>query len=129
VLGKRFKKKGRISLNEKEVEEFLKEHPEMAGLVQFVARRLKNGQVGYWRIIPYTYFDPHPNQLKTWIALAETAYKNWGVKGLEHYKGKMIPHVAARNAEALKGKKFKKPTFEETLKKLKRLAKTIEISI
>jgi len=112
-------------LNEKEVAEFLKEHPEMTGLVQFVARRLKNGRVGYWRTTPYTYFDPHPNQLKTRIALAETAYKNWGAKGLECYEGKMIPPVAARNAEALKGKKFKKPDVEKTFKKLKKLAEII----
>lgn len=103
----------------------VKEHPEMVDLIHYV--RPRKGRRGYWRTIPYTYFDPHPNQLKIRIALAETAYKNWGIKGLECYEGKMIPPVAARNAEALKGKKFKKPDVEKTFKKLKKLAKLIAL--
>ena len=110
-------------LNQEEFEEFIKEHPEAIKVMHWV--RGSKRQRGYWRVKPYTYKDPTVNQLKTWIALAEVAYRNYGLKGLRVRNNKLMPPIQAKVYDALKGKKFKKPTFEETMRKVKRALKII----
>lgn len=111
-------------MNETEYRELLKQHPEMATFIEFVSPNPRAPK-GYYRVIPFTRFDPHPNQLKTMIAFGETAYRSYGMKGLDFSTGKLLPPVAAKIRKELRGKKFRKPTFEETFKKLKKLAKII----
>jgi hypothetical protein len=109
-------------LNEEEVKKILERHPEYADLIQYVRPEKTGRRGGYWRVKPYTYFDPHPNQIKPRIALAEVSYENFGSKGFDYSTGKPIPIVAMKVKKRLKGKKFKKPTLEETIKKLEELS-------
>jgi hypothetical protein len=114
---------GGVVLKPEEFEKFARENPEAARFYQYVER--KDG-IAYYRLIPYTNYDPTPNMIKMRIALAEAAYRYaYGVKGFEEYKGNVIPKAPAIIGKTLKGIRFKKPDLEKTFKKIERLAKTL----
>lgn len=109
-------------MNQEEFEKFIKQYPEAIHIMQWV--KGSKGRRGYWRVKPYTYLDPTVNQLKTMIAFAETAYQSFGTKGLRIRDNKLLNSTATMIHDALKGKKFKKtPTFEETMRKVRRALK------
>ena len=114
-------------MNESEIQTLLSEHPEMAKYIQYIPPSYR--QRGYYRIKPYTDFNPAKNQLIYRLLLAKTAYNSYGMKGLAEVNGQLMPVAAAQVKKAMKGKKLP-PKPSDALKRLQklleRIGKTVE---
>ena len=114
-------------MNESEVRALLSEHPEMAKYIQYIPSSYR--QRGFYRVKPYTDFNPTKNQLIYRLMLAKTAYNSFGRKGLAEVDGQLMPVAAAQVKKAMKGKKLP-PKPSDALKRLQklleRIGKTVE---
>lgn len=105
-------------MNENEVKEVLRQHPEMAGLIEYV--RGSRHQVGYWRRIPFTRFDPSINELKARLAFMEAGHKSYGKRGLVRVGDRLLPPMAADVKKATEGKRFAPPKMEKIMKDMEK---------
>ena len=119
-------------MNEKEVLELLRRHPEMAKYIEYV-RPGKDGRRGYWRIKPYVNIplkeaieaglldDPsYRRRALNMLRFAEVSHSLFGTRGKEFYKGVEMPKHAVEIAKRLKGKRLP-PTPSQAIKRLRRL--------
>jgi hypothetical protein len=131
-----------------EVLSFLKAHPEMIDEIEVVAGSEK--QKRYFRTKQDNYENPSPAQAEVRAKVGKTAYGHYGERGLRECKTIEMPLVCSHVQEAFKDyephpkpryskkmrervlKAKRKPTFEETMKKLRealmQIAEVVEAS-
>ena len=120
-------------MNEEEVLELLRRHPEMAQYIEYV-RPGKDGRRGYWRIKPYGGINPlklaemlggpidegHRRRLMQMLRFAKISHSLYGTRGKEFYKGVEMPKHAVEIAKRMKGKKLP-PTPSQAIKRLRKI--------
>jgi len=105
-------------MNIEEKERLLREHPEYANLIHYV--KGSSRQKGYWRVIPYTYFNPTINQLAHRRDFSKIAYNNYGKKGFIN-DTPVIAHEIRETMKRLRRRRGLSPKEHELRANLKNL--------
>ena len=92
-------------MDEAQFRELIRRHPEARQYMQYVPPG-KDGRRGYWRVTPYTYFEPKEANMRLRREFALTAIRSFGKRGFRQYKGKITPVVAAEVGKQLSGRRF-----------------------
>ncbi|RLI47089.1 hypothetical protein DRO61_08365 [Candidatus Bathyarchaeota archaeon] len=108
-------------MNVEEKKRLLREHPEYVNLIHYV--KGSGRQKGYWRVIPYTYFNPTINQLAHRRNFAKIAYNNYGKKGFIN-DTPIIAYEIGEEMKRLRRRRGLYPKERELRAKLNKLALT-----
>lgn len=104
-------------MNERDFQELVRRRPDLAKFFQFVEGSRR--QRGYYRRIPKTWKDMGARskpQLKAQLALTQSAMSLYDKKLQGFVDG--VPVVAFHNANALRGKRFKAPVWQQAIREL-----------